>query len=36
VKQLKLQTNRTFGPTDAKIELFDVLSEDHRFVKNKS
>jgi hypothetical protein len=34
VKQLKLQTNRTFGPTDAKIELFDVLSED-RFVKIK-
>ncbi|WP_339920728.1 hypothetical protein [uncultured Flavobacterium sp.] len=24
-----------FGPTDAKIELFDVLSEDHRFVKIK-
>ena len=22
-----------FGPTDAKVELFDVLSEDHRFVK---
>lgn len=24
-----------FGPTDAKVELFDVLSEDHRFVKIK-
>jgi len=24
-----------FGPADAKIELFDVLSEDHRFVKIK-
>jgi hypothetical protein len=24
-----------FGPTDAKIELFNVLSEDHRFVKIK-
>lgn len=24
-----------FGPTDAKVELFDVLSEDHRFVKMK-
>lgn len=22
-----------FGPTDAKVELFDVLSEDNRFVK---
>lgn len=22
-----------FGPTDAKVELFDVLSEDYRFVK---
>jgi hypothetical protein len=32
VKQLKLQTNRTFGPTDAK-SIIDVLSEDHQ---NKS
>jgi len=24
-----------FGPANAKIELFDVLSEDHRFVKIK-
>ncbi|CAM2946151.1 hypothetical protein [Flavobacterium frigoris] len=24
-----------FGPTDAKVELFDVLSEDYRFVKMK-
>ncbi len=24
-----------FGPADAKMELFDVLSEDHRFMKMK-
>ncbi|MEZ7498576.1 hypothetical protein QO200_07465 [Flavobacterium sp. Arc3] len=24
-----------FGPADAKVELFDVLSEDHRFMKMK-